>query len=451
MTYPDVLPARKKILSSAISRYRVVRELGRGGMGVVYLAHDPFIDRQVAIKTTLTAPPNEPRKFEKFQQRFFNEAKAAGKLIHPGIVSVYDAMIENDQFYMVMEYVEGPTLRKYCCKETLLPIDKVVNIIFQCAKALFYAHQNGVIHRDIKPSNIIISTEDIIKISDFGIAKIEGASSPLWAGSLPSSIYYTSPERFRNERLTQQSDIFSLGIIMYELLTGSKPFEADTKVGILFKILNEKLEFLNKSQRNIPELLQRIILRSLEKDIKKRYQTCLELAAELSDFFDHLRFVDEEIDYGKKLKILKRLDFFKDFLLRELGEVIKVTRWIKCKANQTIITEGEIEECFYIIATGEMMVIKGGKPIATLKRGGCFGEMAYLGKTPRTATIQSLGKSILIKINSSAIERMSINTQLRFYKAFSSTLILRLTRASELLSKGSKMNEDRMKNEEQDG
>ncbi|MFC1534664.1 serine/threonine-protein kinase, partial [Thermodesulfobacteriota bacterium] len=428
----DVVLVRREKIPYKIGRYRVIRELGRGGMGVVYLAHDPFIDRQVAIKTTLSSPPKESRTFDKFQRRFFNEAKAAGKLTHPNIVSLYDAMIENDLFYLVMEYVEGPTLIRYCRKEILLPIDKAVKIIFQCAKALHFAHQNGVIHRDIKPSNIIISAEDKAKISDFGIAKIEGASSPLWSGSLPSSVYYTSPERFRNERLTPQSDIFSLGVVMHELLTGTKPFEADTDVGILFKILNEKPDFSNKSNRNIPEFLKPIILRSLEKDIAKRYETGLQLASELSASFDHLRFVDEEINYDKKLKILKGLDFFKDFLFGELAEVLKVTRWIKCKTNSTIITEGEIEDCFYIIATGELLVIKGGKSLATLKRGDCFGEMAYLIKAPRTATIQALSKSILVKINSTAIENMSIRTQLRFYKIFTGTLIQRLTSASEL-------------------
>lgn len=434
MLVSDISFTREKNKHYKISRYQVIRELGRGGMGVVYLAHDPFIDRQVAIKTTLTSPPKESLRFEKFQQRFFNEAKAVGKLIHPNIVSLYDAIIEDDLFSLVMEYIDGTTLFKYCRKETLLPIDKAVNIIFQCAKALSFAHENGVIHRDIKPSNIIISSENNVKISDFGIAKVEGDANRLWSGSLPSSVYYTSPERFRNEPLTQQSDLFSLGVLMYELLTGTKPFDADTDVGVLFKILNEKPKSLTKSQRKIPEFLQHIILRSLEKDLKDRYQTGLQLASELRSCFDHLRPLDEEMNYEKKLNILKRVNFFKDFLPAELAEVVKVAKLIKCEPNSIVITEGEIEDCFYIIGTGELLVTKGGKSLAILKQGECFGEMAYLSKTQRTATIKALNKSYLIKFNSSAIENMSIRTQLSFYKGFNSTLIIRLTRAGESLS-----------------
>ena len=416
-----------------IGRYRVLKELGRGGMGVVYLANDPFIDRQVAIKTTLTPPPDEPRQFEKFQQRFFNEAKAAGKLIHLNIVSMYDVIVESNRFYLVMEYVHGPTLLKYCREKNLLPFDRVVKIIFQCANALQFAHKNGVVHRDIKPNNIIISDNDEAKISDFGIAKIKGVSSPLWSGSLPSTVYYTAPERFRNEKLTPQSDLFSLGILMYELLIGKKPFEADTDVGILFKILNEKPDFNKNPRRNIPEFLQEIILKALEKDLDKRYQSGSQMASDLSTAFDHFRFMGEEIHYDLKFKILKGLDFFEDFNDNELAEVINVTRWISYKDKSTIITEGEIEDCFYIIATGELQVIKKGNVIAILNKGDCFGEMAYLGKISRTATIKAIGKANLIKVNSSAIEQLSVYTRLRFYQVFTRTLILRLDRTSKLL------------------
>ena len=436
MLDPEVILEKKKDILGKINRYQVIRELGRGGMGVVYLAHDPFIERQVAIKTTLTPPPDDPRKFKKFYKRFFNEAKAAGKLIHPNIVSVYDAMIENDLFYLVMEYVEGRALITHCREENLLPIDEVVDIIFQCAKALHFAHENGVIHRDIKPNNIIISSGNKAKISDFGIAKIKGSGKRLWSGSLPSSVYYISPERFRDEKLTPQSDLFSLGVLMYELFTGTRPFEADTDVGVVFKILNETPRFSEKFKRKIPEFLQHIVLGLLEKDLEKRYKTGLQVASELSKCFDHLKFVDEEINYARKINILKKLTFFKDFLPSEIAEVIKATSWLKCEADSIIINEGEIEDCFYIIGIGELLVIKNGRTLATLKRGDCFGEMAYLGRSERTATIKALTESVLIKINSTDIENMSLRTQLNFYKVFNSTLIMRLVRASESLSKG---------------
>lgn len=317
----------------------------------------------------------------------------------------------------------------------MLPLEILVKIIFQCAKALDYAHRNGVIHRDIKPSNIMISAKGEAKITDFGIAAIEGTSSFLQPGNLSGSMYYMSPEQLRDEPMTPQTDIFSLGVMMYELLTGIKPFEAETDIATLFKIGNESPKSLKKQQRDIPEALERIVVRALEKGLTKRYQTGLQLASELSASFDHLRFLDEEINFEEKFNALKRIDFFRDFTSSELAEILKATQWVKHEAASTIITEGEIEDCFYIIVAGEVMVRKQGKPLTVLKKGECFGEMAYLGKTTRTATIEALSNTILMKVNASVIDQTSINTQNRFYKVFSTTLIQRLISTSKLLSK----------------
>jgi serine/threonine protein kinase len=405
-------------------------------MGVVYLAQDPFIDRMVAIKVTFASSPDNPQKSEQFQQVFFNEARAAGKLMHPYIVSVYDAAVENDRCYLVMEYVDGATSREYCRKETALPLDKVARIIFQCAKGLDYAHQNGVIHRDIKPGNIMISTNGDAKISDFGIATVVGTSDLNRPDSFSGSVYYMSPEQLRNEPQTPQSDIFSLGVVMYEFLTGTKPFDADTDYAIFFKIANKEPEPLKKHRSDVPESLERIVMRALEKDIAKRYQTGLQLASELSASFDQLRLLEEEINFEEKYNALKKLDFFKDFTSSELAEVLNATQWLKHEANSIIITEGEIEDCFYIIVAGEVMVEKRGIELNILKQGDCFGEMAYRGNITRCATVKAVRNTVLIRINGSVIDQTSINTQLRFHKVFSKTLIRRLTHTSNLLFKG---------------
>ncbi len=427
MASPNIPPS--------IGRYTVVREVGRGSMGGVYLDKDPFNDRLVAINVTLEHAPNDPQRLEQFKQIFFNEAKAAGKLMHPHIVSVYDATVEDDVCYLVMEYVDGSSLKGYCEEKVLLPLEKVVKIIFQCAKALDYAHQSKIIHRDIKPSNIMISKKDDAKISDFGITMAKGTSDLSQSGSLTGSLYYSSPEQLRGEELTPQSDLFSLGVVMYELLSATKPFMGDTDVNTIHKINNEEPEPLKEHLRDAPESLARIVVRALEKDPTKRYQTGLQLASELSTSFDHLRFVDEEINSEERYNTLKKIDFFKDFVSSELAEVLKATQWVKYEENSTIITEGEIEDCFYIIIVGEVVVRKQGKRLTVLKKGDCFGEMAYLGKTTRTATIEALSNTILMKINASLIDQTSIGTQLCFYKVFSNTLINRLTHTSELLSK----------------
>jgi len=415
----------------------VTRELGRGGISEVYLAQDPFFDRLVAIKTILSSPPKDPQSFEQFHQRFFNQAQALGKLMHPHIVSVHDATVENDRCYLVMEYVDGTTLERYCHEKDLLPPEKVVKIISQCAKALYYAHQNGVTHRNIKPGNIMISREGEAKISDFGIAMVEGGSGLPQSGGLTGSAHYMSPERLRNEELTPQSDLFSLGAVMYELLTGTKPFQGDMDVSTLFKITNEGPESLKKRKHDVPESLKRIVMQALDKDLTKRYQTGLQMASELSASLHHLTPVDQKVNFEEKISALKGVDFFKDFTSSELAEVLKATELVEYEDTSTIVAEGKAEDCFYIISAGEVMVKKQGKPLAVLKKGECFGEMAYLGRTTRTATIEALGNTILMKINGSIIDQASINTRLRFYKVFSNTLTHRLVRSSELLTKAS--------------
>lgn len=421
-------------IPAKIGRYKVVGIAGRGGMGVVYIAEDPFIGRKVAIKTAVAPSPDDPAEFEKFQQFFFNEARAAGRLTHPNIVSVYDATVEGGHGYLVMEYIDGPTLKEYCRPDNLLPSEKAVQTVYQAATALEYAHQNGVIHRDIKPSNIMISRSGEVKISDFGIAAMEGvsgAADDVAAGS----VRYSSPEQLRQEDLTPQTDIFSLGVVLYELLTGVNPFQADTDVATFFKITSQEPEPVRSLRQDVPESLERIVQRALHKNPSKRYHTARQLSFALNASFDHINFTDDELNFQEKFNILKKVAFFSTFTNSELTEVLKACEWVTHKADTVIITEGDTEDCFYILLSGKVMVSKNGKELATLKRGDCFGEMAYLAHTTRTATIETLTNAVLMRVKASLVERASIGTQLRFYKVFSQTLIHRLSRTSELLSR----------------
>jgi serine/threonine protein kinase len=423
------------VLPKRIGRYEISRELARGGRAVVYLGRDPFIDRPIAIKASISSPFEEPGELERFRQRFFNEARASGKLTHPHIATLHDANIEADMWYLVMEYVDGMTLREYYRGKGALPVDEVAGIIFQCAKALSYAHDNGVIHRDVKPTNIMISSIGEVKISDFGAAKVDGTTEHASSDSLTGSLHYTSPEELRGEPVSARSDLFSLGVVMYELLAGAMPFEAETDVGVCYKIVNDQPEPLKKHRVDIPESLGHIVMRALQKDPSKRYQSCLQLASELKAAFEDLKVMDEKIEFEEKCNALKRIHFFHDFKLMELAEVLRIAQWYEFEANATIISEEEFEgDSFYIIVDGEVLVRKHGKPLNALKRGDCFGEMAYLGKSKRTATIEALRNSVLMKIGAPIAGEVSDSTQLRFYKAISTTLIQRLARASELLS-----------------
>ncbi len=355
-----------------IGKYQVKSELGRGTMGVVYLAWDPFIERMVAIKTALIPSSQDSENLANFRKIFFNEAHAAGRLMHRHIVSLYDATVQKDKCYLVMEYVDGVNLKKHCRKDSLLPMEKVIKIIFQCSKALDYAHQNEVIHRDIKPGNIMISKSDRIKISDFGIAVVGGSQGLSGKGSLAGSANYCSPEQLRGEELTRQTDIFSLGVVMYELLTGLKPFRAGSFEEIFHKITHEEPEAFEENLGHVPESLRRIVHRALEKDTRKRYKTGLQLASELKASFDHLKYADEEINFQEKFDALKKIEFFKDFSNSELAEVLRATHWVRYEQGSTIIEEGEIEDSFYVIVVGRVRVKKKGSVPGGVKQGGLF-------------------------------------------------------------------------------
>ena len=420
-----------------IGRYSLMKELGRGGMGVVYLGQDPFIERLVAIKTSKTPPPSDRAGFDKFREAFFHEARAAGNLDHPNIVSVYDAAVENDQCYLIMEYVDGTTLKSFARKKNLLSVDRVVKVIYKCAQALEYAHQKGVIHRDIKPANIMISKTGEIKISDFGIAVVDGSQDSIMEGAITASLSYASPELLKQESPGPGSDLFSLGVVAYELLTGVKPFAADTDVAMFYKISNEDPDPIKKYRPDIPDSLERVVSKALRKNPAERYQSGLQMADDLASSFGHMRFLEEEINFEKKFNAVKNIGFFRDFSTSELLQILKATQWLKYDAAVNIISEGEAEDFFYILVTGEASVKKRGQRVSVLKSGDCFGEMALKGDMPRTATIQAVKDSIVMKIGAPFFEQTSLSTQLRFYKVFNRTLIQRLAHTTNALVKSS--------------
>lgn len=421
-------------ISDNIGRYSLGRELGEGNTGTVYLARDPFLDRDVAIKR-IFVPKTQSVNAEESRQIFFREARTIAGLIHPNILELYDTLIDGDTYYLVMEYIEGMTLREYYESMPDLSIEGIINIIFQCAKALDYAGSNGIIHQDIRPNKILISSNDEVKIKDFNLSKFKEISDCYSSDPGSALPFYTAPEVIRNEQPTAQSDIFSLGVIIYELLTGVPPFKGDSEVTLCYEILNKDPAPLTQHMENVPEVIDFIVTKALEKDMVKRFQTGSELASVLSKSYDSIRFLNDRIELQEKSNALRNLKFFKDFSSGELNEVLETTQWLKHDAGDTIINEGEIDDSFYIIVLGDVVVSKNSKAIAALKQGDCFGEMAYLGKTRRAADIKALCRTVLMKVNSSIMEKTSLNTQNRFYKVFSKTLIQRLDRVNKLLIK----------------
>jgi serine/threonine-protein kinase len=264
-----------------LGRYRIEKVLGQGAMGTVYLGVDPKINRQVAIKT-LTYPQVEPDQLTSVKERFFLEAEAAGQLSHPKIVTIYDVGEENDLAYLAMEWLNGKELGYYCQPKKLLDPLRVVQILKQVAQALDYAHQQGVVHRDIKPANIIILDDGQIKVTDFGIARML-SSSQTETGTILGTPSYMSPEQVAGKKVDGRSDLFSLGVVMYELLSGEKPFQGESMAALMYNIANCKYRPLEELRPKLPAECLAILAKLLQKTPMRRYKSAGIVAMELQN------------------------------------------------------------------------------------------------------------------------------------------------------------------------
>jgi serine/threonine-protein kinase len=266
----------KGATTPTLGRYEVVRELGQGAMGTVYLGRDPKINREVAIKT-LNLHDVEPDQLKEVKERFFREAEAAGRLNHPNIVTIYDAGEEHDLAYMAMEFLDGKDLSAHCGAKKLLPVADVLKIAADVADALAYAHKNKVVHRDIKPSNLMLLKNGQIKVTDFGIARVVN-SSQTQTGTILGTPSYMSPEQVSGDRVKGPSDLFSLGVVCYELLSGQKPFVGDNLGSLMHNIANVKYTPLKKVKPGLPESCYTIVRKLLKKEIRDRYRNATEVA-----------------------------------------------------------------------------------------------------------------------------------------------------------------------------
>lgn len=420
-----------------IGKYEVIEEISRGSMGIVYLGHDPFVDRPVAIKVSISDALEDDDSGERQRKMFFNEAHTAGRLTHPNIVGIFDAGAEGETLYIVMEYVPGGrTLKDYTRGESLLPVDKVVEIMFKCARALDYAHKQGVVHRDIKPSNILITPDLDVKLADFSIAQVIRYDATVTVPmGMVGSPRYMSPEQINEDYVTHQSDLFSLGILMFELLTGRYPFQAEGFSRLIQKILHEPPPPLAELRPDLPPALITIVGRLLQKDVADRYASALALAADLNAAFDaELHQSEEEIVEQERFNLVRETRFFSQFPEVELWEILRGSHWLAHQAEDEIIVEGDIDDSFYIIISGQVDVVKGGRRLRTLAAGDCFGEMGYLTKTRRIASIIAREETALLKLNSTVVGQVSMECQVRFLKIFLRTLIHRLSATSEVIA-----------------
>ncbi len=416
-----------------IAKYEIKRRIGRGSMGVVYEAYDPFVQRTVAIKVAHTSLDMDAATVQKVRELFFAEVFSAGRMHHPSVVSVYDAGQENDLNYIVMEFVDGTTLQEYVSGGRTLNPKQIVDVIYQCAKGLDYVHRQGVIHRDLKPGNIMLSNDGDVKIMDFSIAHVDvGFENP--DTEVHGSPMYMPPEQLSEEkRLVAQSDIYSLGAVMYALLARKAPYKASSLESLIYKISNLEPQPIQELNPEVDYNIIAIVEKAIQKIIYDRYDTALDMAKDLSKAVGSLRDIGERIDMQEKWKTLRYLAFFKDFSDEQITEVVNASEWKDFEKGNVIVTEGEPETAFYIIAKGGVEVVKNDKVVGLMKQGDCFGEIAFLTRQPRNATIMARTEVSLMSVSASLMEQASTETQIRYYRIFLENLISRLSQATDKL------------------
>lgn len=322
-------------------RYQIIKSIGEGGMANVYLAYDTILERNVAVKVLRGDLAND----EKFVRRFQREALQASSLSHPNIVEVYDVGEDNGEYYIVMEYVEGKHLKNLLKKRGKLTITEVVDIMLQVTSGLSVAHDSYIIHRDIKPQNIMILDNGLVKLTDFGIALAMNSTQLTQTNSVMGSVHYLPPEQASGKGATLQSDIYSLGILMYELLTGKLPFRGENAVEIALKHLKENIPSIRKEIPDIPQSIENIILRATAKNPKNRYADAREMHDDLATCLDESRkneikisykYPEIDLDDGKMLKIKNEKE---NLTKKESDEIIakKITQNDMHKQNKTLV------------------------------------------------------------------------------------------------------------------
>jgi eukaryotic-like serine/threonine-protein kinase len=420
-----------------IGKYPVLRRLGAGATSEVYLCSDSFNAREVAIKVASTESFQDPERGRLYRKLFLTEASLAGKLQHPHICEIYDAVAEEKLHYIVMEYVAGGTLERFCRTDALLPLGRAVEIAFKCARALEFAHKLGITHRDIKPANILYTGGTDVKISDFGAALV--ASGEITQVSGVGSPAYMSPEQIREQPLDHRTDIYSMGVVMYHLLTGRLPFQAANNFSLVYQIINLEPEPPSAYRPEIPPAVEAIVRQAMQKDVGKRYrqweQFSLELA-EASRSSHRAAQQAQEFADSDRFETLRRLPFFEQFSDAELWEVARISTWRRAAAGERLMQEGEAGDFFCILAQGQVKVTRKGKLLNLLGAGEPFGEMSYLTRRSHTrgADVTVMSDASIICVPTGKLAQASDGCRHKFDRAFMEILVERLTMANLRLS-----------------
>ena len=416
-----------------IGKYAIVKLLGKGATGTVYQAVDSFSGNEVALKVIDPEVFRDPEFGNVYRAQFLTEASFAGKLKHPHIVAILDAVVQEDSGHIAMELVAGGELSQHTNTQTLLRIADVLQIGFKCCGALNYAFHEGIVHRDIKPANIMIVQGTDVKISDFGAALLKKTQAT--HAAVMGSPFYMSPEQIEEGPLTHHSDMYCLGVVLYELMTGRRPFVADSLPELARKILSEPPEPPSSLRADLPKPIDAVVLRALGKKPEHRYETWAEFELALSNVCKFFT-VRDAIPDSEKFVALKGVDLFAELSAGELWELAKAGTWARIPRGECIIEENQMGKSFYFLGDGQVKVTRGGRLLNVIGKRECFGEMAYIrgGATPRQATVETITDVLLAQFEPEGIARISLGTQLALMRALVRNLVDRLEFANTRLA-----------------
>ena len=423
-----------------VGKYEIRSRLGEGATSTVYLGFDPFAQREVAIKLIRSEALNDREKGRMYRHLLVNEASLAGKLTHPHIVQIFDAVVSDEQSYIVMEYVAGGTLEQFCAPDKLLPIERLVEIIFKCTRALEYASRLGITHRDIKPANILLARDrgGDIKISDFGAAMLNMGDQTQTQVSGVGSPAYMSPQQVQEQSLNHQTDIYSLGVVMYQLLTGRLPFTATNNYSMVYQITQYDPPPPSTFRTDIPPGIDAIVARAMQKNLDARYGSWEAFSHDLAQSFRNKQLTElkREVPDSEKFETLRGLHFFREFSDVEIWEVVRFSSWDDLAPETLVMKDGETGDFFCFLVEGEAVVSKRGRRLGTLATGECFGEMAIIGGSSRirSADVKALTRARIVSIRSDALRHASDICRMRFYQAFLEVLSGRLGLANARLA-----------------
>jgi len=421
------------LVPDEIGRYTIGGKIGSGTCGVVHLALDNVLRREVAIKLSPIGEAHiSTGKVPGAQRAYQTEIVAAGRLSHPNIVTVYDAGQYEELNYLVMEAVDGESLKQYGKGQAPLQIHRALEVIIECCSALDYSHQQDIIHRDIKPANIMLGEGGTVKLLDFGIAVgLSGEAGLSKQGPTLGTPNYMSPEQILGKDLGPSSDFYSLATVLFELLTSRQLFKAQ-KVKDLFRtVVHQVAPRLSDIKPELPSELSDVLAKALEKKPEQRYQSGAEMAAALKPFVERFKIVEERpIAQQRFIKQLQTQQFFNTFSDVEIAQLLELVRVRTFSPNDILIDAEDVERRLFVITHGVVKVSENDELIRVCAEGQCIGELGFIHGAPETKKMLALTDVNVLEVSADSLSELPPKVHLHYYRVISDVLVARLATES---------------------